>query len=368
MRTIQYRATHVDQALFGAAVRARVQAWFKERGLSMKGDRRMVAKTIIMLLLYLVPFAAMLALRTEGPWSFLAWSIMGLGLAGLGMTVMHDAAHNAVSERPWVNRMLSWTMYLFGGNVFVWKVRHNILHHTHTNIPGTDEDIAAGGPLRFNELSDLRPIHRFQHVYAFAFYGIVTAARIFSDLFMILRLWRGGVMRQLREPALPQFIWALLSKALYLIISLGLPLLISPSPWWEVLLGWSMMHFIAGLILGTVFQLSHLVQGAEQPMLDERGVIPMDWVLHEMRTTVNFNTSCALLDWYIGGLNRQVEHHLFPQMCHVHYAEIAPMVKRTAEEFGVEYKEIPSFRAALASHVKRLKELGTQVGITAEPL
>lgn len=103
---------------------------------------------------------------------------------------------------------------------------------------------------------------------------------------------------------------------------------------------------------------AHVVEGADQPLPDDRGVIHTDWAVHEVLTTANFARNNRLLNWYIGGLNFQIEHHLFPHICHIHYRHIAPIVERTAKEYGLKYNEKPTFRAALASHVRRLRELG----------
>ncbi|HXP51255.1 MAG TPA: fatty acid desaturase, partial [Bacteroidia bacterium] len=128
--------------------------------------------------------------------------------------------------------------------------------------------------------------------------------------------------------------------------------------WWQVLLGFFIMHWVAGCILSTVFQMAHVVEGAEQPMPDKTGIIHQDWAIHELHTTSDFARGNKFLNWYVGGLNFQIEHHLFPQISHVHYKNIAPIVEQTAKEFGLNYNLKPTFRSALASHIRRLKELG----------
>lgn len=358
MTTIRYQASEASQKQFAQAVRRNVNAYFKENGISPKGDRRLALKVVCMMLMYFVPFVVLLAVPLAGWWAMLAYVVMGVGLAGIGMGVMHDGVHGSASDKPWVNRLLGGSMYILGGSAFTWKVQHNMAHHTHTNIDEVDGDIASRGPLRFCEHAPLKWIHRFQFIHAFFFYGLMTFTKVFNDFGKLHQANRSGITKSLGQD--PRRMWAelLIAKAIYFSMIFGLPLLLTPLNWWQVFLGFFVMHFVSGFVLGVVFQLAHVVEGAEQPLPDANGVIHTDWVVHEMRTTANFAPDSALLFWYTGGLNYQVEHHLFPHVCHVHYRAIAPIVERTAREHGVPYNTKKTFFGALASHVSRLKELG----------
>lgn len=358
MQHLRYRSAEDWQQRFATSVRANVNTYFKERGISTKGDHRLVYKTVAMLALYLVPFSVMLTLPITGWWVIPLWVLMGMGMAGIGMSVMHDAVHGSASSRTWVNKLLGSSMHLLGSNVFTWKVQHNLNHHTHTNIDSVDQDIDPPAVLRFSDHAPLRWVHRSQHVHAFFFYGLLTLTKLVNDFFMLARFNRSGITKRMGESP-SGLMWKLAaSKALYLAAFIGLPLLLTDLAWWEVLVGFFVMHFVAGLILGVVFQLAHVVEGAEQPLPDADGLVHSDWTVHELRTTANFARNNRLLNWYIGGLNYQIEHHLFPNICHLHYRAIAPIVERTAVEFGLVYNMKPTLRAALASHVRRLRELG----------
>jgi linoleoyl-CoA desaturase len=151
-----------------------------------------------------------------------------------------------------------------------------------------------------------------------------------------------------------------ITKIIYFSILVGLPLLVTDFKWWQVLIGFSILHVTAGMIMSTVFQMAHVVEGTEQPMPDTNGVIKNEWIVHQLHTTSDFARQNLFLNWYVGGLNFQIEHHLFPNTSHVHYREIAPIVERTANEFGIHYNLKPSFVAALKSHGKRLKQLGRE--------
>ena len=118
------------------------------------------------------------------------------------------------------------------------------------------------------------------------------------------------------------------------------------------------MQAIAGFILALIFQLAHTVEGTSHPLPNELGVIENDWAMHQLQTTANFSRKNRFLSWYVGGLNFQVEHHLFPYISHVHYPEISEIVRTTAEEYGVPYLENKTFIGAVKSHFRFLYQLG----------
>ena len=343
---------------FASAVRSRVQASFKVEGLHTKAGPRILGKVAAMLLLFLAPLAVLLG----GPMP--AWAalplvlLMGAGMAGVGMGVMHDALHGATSRRSWVNDLLGGSMYLLGSDAFTWKIQHNGAHHTHTNVDGVDQDIDPPDLLRFSEHAPLWRVHRLQHLYSFFFYGRLTLVKLGNDFNSLLRVARTGDARYAGRSLPVDLGVMVLVKLAHLFLFIGLPLLLTPFTWWQVLLGFVLMHFTCSVILGTVFQLAHVVEGARQPLADAHGVIGHDWAVHELLTTADFAPRNRLLTWYTGGLNFQVEHHLFPAVSHLHYPRIAAIVQRTAEEFGLPYNVKPTLRAALASHVRRLRQLG----------
>ncbi len=358
MKTLKFASGDPHEQAFAAAVRKNVHDYFKQNGLSTKGNTAMVIQTLVMLASYIGPFILILAVPMS-PWIGLGLAIlMGFGTAGIGMSVMHDAVHGSYSGREWINKLFGSTLYLLGSNVFNWKVQHNILHHTNTNIDGFDGDIDSKGPIRLSEFAPFRKIHRFQHIHAFFFYGLLTLSKLVQDFFQLAEYNRAGITRQLKRKPVWEYIKMVAIKAMYLFVFIGLPILFSSFTWWQVLLGFLVMHWTAGIILSTIFQMAHVVEGAEQLQPNEDGIIEADWAVHELRTTANFARNNRFLNWYIGGLNFQIEHHLFPNICHIHYPKISPIVEKTAQEFGLPYNLKPSFRAALRSHYRRLRELG----------
>ncbi len=318
----------------------------------------MKIKSILMLSMYLVPFILILTLPLS-PWLMLLFSVViGIGLAGTGMSVMHDAMHGSFSRKKWLNDLMSNTMYLLGGSVFTWKVQHNILHHTFTNIDGHDEDIASKAIIRLSRHAPLHKVHRFQHLYALFLYSLMTLSKLFKDFPQLHHYNKTGLTRQQNASPAKELIKLSIAKALYLGVFVGLPFLLTDFSWWQILLGFLLTHLTAGMIMSVVFQMAHIVEGASQPLLNEEGNVENEWAIHQLDTTANFARRSRWLNWYTGGLNFQIEHHLFPNICHIHYRQISPIVERTAAEFGIVYNIKPTFAHAFASHLRMLKQLG----------
>jgi len=358
MQAIKFVPDRKEEHQFATVVRKRVNNYFKENGISQKGNFTLVMQTIVNLCLYIVPFVVLLTVHVNVWIAAAMTAVMGVGIAGVGMCVMHDAVHGSYSDKTWVNKLFGSTLYLLGGNVFNWKMQHNVFHHAFTNIDGVDEDIASRGVLRMADHSPLKKIHHYQYIHAFFFYGLLTLVKIVKDFSQLAQYNIEGVTRQHQVNPTREYVKMVAVKLAYLFVIIGIPIMVTPFTWWQVLLGFFIMHWVAGCILSTIFQMAHVVEGAEQPMPDKTGIIHHDWAIHELHTTSDFARGNKFLNWYVGGLNFQIEHHLFPQISHVHYKNIAPIVEQTAKEFGLNYNLKPTFRSALASHIRRLKELG----------
>jgi linoleoyl-CoA desaturase len=363
MKTIKFVCSDKQQQEFAAAVRKNVNDYFKQIGISRKGNLALAVQTIAMLSVYIVPFVLVLTVPMNAWVALLMSVLMGTGMAGIGMCVMHDAVHGSYSNKDWVNKMLGATMYLLGSNVFNWKIQHNILHHAYTNIEGYDQDIKSKGPIRLSQHAPLRKIHHYQHIHAFFFYGLLTISKLIGDFTQLIEFNKAGITRQHNINPTVEYAKMVFVKIIYLFVFVGLPVLLTPFSWWKVWLAFFIMHWTAGCILSTVFQMAHVVEGTLQPLPNDEGIIETEWAVHELRTTSDFARNNLFLNWYVGGLNFQIEHHLFPNISHIHYRKIAPIVEKTAKEFGFNYNLKPSFVNALSSHIRRLKELGKPVSV-----
>lgn len=349
-----------DKSLFFPTLKKRVDQYFTENHKSRYGNKTMVTKTVVLLSAYIIPFIALLIFTPPLVVSLGLWLIMATGISGIGMSVMHDANHGAFSSNPNINKWMGYTINLAGAGVMNWKLQHNILHHTYTNVPHVDEDIKDRGVIKLSPHDKAQGMHRFQWVYAFFFYGILTLYWVLlKDFIQYFGFIKSGVNRQSKTENLKMLSGLILMKLLYFSVLFLVPVFVFQIPFIEILLGFLLMHFVAGLVLTVIFQLAHSVEGTQHPLPNEKGVIEKDWAVHQLETTVNFSPRNKWLGWYIGGLNFQIEHHLFPKICHVHYPKLAPIVKETAKEFGLTYLENKSFLMALRSHIASLKRFGT---------
>ncbi len=344
-----------DKALFFATLRKRVDGYFRENNISRNYNRTMVIKTIVLLAAYLIPFVLFLLLTPSLKITILLWTIMGFAMAGIGMSIMHDANHGAYSNNQRINKWLGLTLNLAGGSVFNWKIQHNVLHHTYTNITHYDDDIDDKIILKLSPHTQAKWYHKFQVVYAFAFYSIVTIYwSVLKDFLQLHRYTQEGLNTNTKKENLILWIKLILMKSAYMFILLAVPTLFFGIAFKTALIGFLVMHVIAGTMLTVIFQLAHTVEGTTHPLPNENYTIENNWAIHQMNTTVNFSRNNKFISWYVGGLNFQVEHHLFPNICHVHYPEISKIVKATAEEFGVPYLENNTFMDAFKSHIKAL--------------
>ena len=354
------RFVNVDQSKFFITLQNRVGQYFKDRNISKQANGAMVLKTFVLFTMYLLPFIFILIFQPSFWSSLVLWSIMGLGVAGLGMSVMHDMNHGAYFSNKKLNEVLGQlTLNVLGASALHWRMQHNVLHHTYTNIAGIDGDIKDVPLFHFSPHGTSRPINRFQHIYAFLIYGITNLHWVtVKDFILFAKSIKNGANHNGPLQNTVNFLKIILVKALYFFVMLVMPTLIFGLSFGEILLGFVIMHVIAGFILIVTFQLSHQVDEAHFPLPNEEGIIENSWAIHQMNTTVNFSRHNKWISWYVGGLNFQIEHHLFPAISHVHYPKIAPIVKATAEEFGIPYLENRTLWEALRSHTVALKRHG----------
>lgn len=354
---IRFSSARAD---FFSTLNQRVNEYFKSNNISRYANNEMKFKTFAMFAIYFTPYFLMMAGVVTNLWAMLALCVvMGFGIAGIGLSVMHDANHGGYSRKSWVNNLLGFSLNLVGGNAFNWKVQHNVLHHTYTNIHDVDEDISPRGILRMTPYGDWKFIHRFQHIYAWFFYGLLTLVWVVvKDFVRIIRYQKDGMVKKQKANIITEWAILIATKVLYVLYIGVLPAVILSIAWWQILIGFLVMHYIAGFILAIIFQPAHVIDGTEYPMPDEHGKMENNWAIHQLLTTTNFANNNRVLNWYVGGLNFQVEHHLFPNICHVHYRKISSIVRDTAHEFGLPYKSEPTFIGALVSHAKLLKQLG----------
>jgi linoleoyl-CoA desaturase len=342
---------------FHKAVTARVNAYFKDNGISVHANWKMYLKTAILLGSYFGFYFAIIS----GQFSIWAMWLMAVGLgvatAGIGFSVAHDAIHGAYFKNKNLNYLLGLSMNLIGGNRYVWSITHNVVHHTYTNIHDHDEDLEVASFIRLSPHAPRKPIHRFQHILAFFAYGLASIFWVFLKDYKKMAQKNIGPYDGKKHPT-KEIVMLIATKLVYYAYIIVIPLLVMDIAWWQFIIGFLTVHLTAGIILGVVFQMAHTVENVDQPLSDAEGRMEDSWAVHQMKTTGNFAMKNAFINWYVGGLNFQVEHHLFPNICSIHYTAISPIVKQTAEEYGVPYNYYDTFGEAIASHYRQLKKWG----------
>jgi linoleoyl-CoA desaturase len=349
-----------DQPAFFKELKKRVNKHFKDNKISRYGNFNMVVKTIFMLSLYFVPFILMLTGVVSSPWwAMLMWAIMGFGMAGIGLSIMHDANHGSYSKNKTINHIMGYMIHFIGGYDINWKIQHNVLHHSFTNVEGFDEDIDLG-IIRLSPNQKRKKFHYLQMFYAPVLYAFMTLNwSTAKDFLQLIRYKKKNLLKGQGLTFNKGLAQVIFNKVWYYALMIALPLVLIDLPWWQIVLGFIVMHLICGLIIAFIFQSAHVLKETEFFVTDKNGSVENNWAIHQMKTTANFANKSLIFSWLIGGLNFQIEHHLFPNICHVHYRKISKIVKQTAEEYNIPYNHHKTFFGAVKSHLSLLYLLGT---------
>lgn len=341
---------------FKDALGLRVRAYFQNNHISQKGNWHLFTKSIVLISLAVLTYLSILVLQPVFWAAIILCALLGLILASIGFNVMHDGAHGSYSNNKTLNEIMGLTLNMMGGSDYMWKVRHNIVHHTYTNITGEDEDINRAPILRFSPEQKRFWFHRYQHIYGPVLYSFSTLSWIlYND-------YEKYFTRKIESTKVPPMkgkdkviFWS--SKVLNISIFLVIPAFVFG--FWPALIGFLIMHGTMGLTLSFVFQMAHCVEDTRFPMPDPKSnKIENEWALHQVATTANFAMKSRVACWLLGGLNFQIEHHLYPRISHVHYPALSPLVQQTCEEFNVPYIAYPTFSRAVVSHMRHLRNMG----------
>lgn len=342
--------------VFYTSLRSSVDKYFDHSATKKTGNIRLYAKSIILILAALCLYALLLFVPVHVLPRIVFSLILGFVLACIGFNVMHDANHGSYSSRKWVNRTLGLTLNALGGNSFIWKQKHNIIHHTYTNVDGIDDDIAKSPFIRMCSSQSWVPAHRLQHFYTPILYA-------FSSMIWILfQDFEKYFKKKIVDTPLPKMsasdhliFWA--SKILYLLFYIVIPIVLTG--WQSWLLFFLFMHISLGLTLSIVFQLAHVVEETEFESAGAGGKrIENEWAIHQLRTTSNFSPNNPIVSWFVGGLNYQIEHHLFPRVSHIHYPALSKLVQAECAAFDLPYNNMLTFRSAVVSHFRFIRLLG----------
>lgn len=342
-----------ENLLFSKTLKSNIQQYFQQHHKSKTGNSRLYIKASILLVSLASIYLLLLSQVLPTFANIILCIILGVNFAAIGFNIMHDAGHDSFSPNKKLNSVLSYTLNLLGGNIYFWKLKHNIAHHTYTNIDGEDHDIEVKF-MRIHHDQQLRPYHRFQAYYFPLLYGISYLAWIFyQDYEKYFRQTMGQAGNKFSFPRKEKIIfWT--SKVLHATIFVLIPIAVVGAV--PALIGFAIAAVVCGFSLATVFQLAHVVEDTTFKTV-ENNVIEEQFMIHQINSTSNFATNCKITTWLLGGLNFQVEHHLFPKISHIHYPALNKIVKETCLEFGLQYNEYRTVTRAFTSHVSLIKTL-----------
>ena len=316
----------------------------------------MYAKTSILLTGFAVVYVLLVFVARTWAQGVPLAVLLGLCAAGIGFNVQHDGGHRAYSSSPWINRLMAMTLDLIGGSSYLWRWKHGVFHHTYVNVAGHDTDIDLGRLARLAPHQRRLAIHRWQHLYLWPLYGLQTIKwQCVDDFRKLLR----GRIRQHRVPRPTgwELVIFVAGKVSFFALAFGIPLQIhSPA---VVLSYYAVFGVVTGFVLSLVFQVAHCVEEAAFPVPPPgTGRLDHAWAVHQAETSVDFCRRSRIISWLVGGLNFQIEHHLFPRVSHIHYPALSPLVEQTCREFGVRYTVHRSVWAGIGSHFRWLRRMG----------
>jgi len=352
------------KALFFQSLKADVEAYFVNNNIKKTGNWKLYSKTLVLIPLATAIYVSLLVFPINAYAAIGLCALLGFTLASIGFNIMHDACHGSYSTNSTVNDLLGLSLNALGGNAFIWKQKHNVIHHTYTNVDGMDEDIAKSPLMRQCSTQAWTPMHRIQHIYVVLVYAISSFAWVFIMDFTKY-LSRKIYKTPLQKMALTDHLMFWGSKVLYVTFYIALPVMVYGWGAWAI--GFATMHVFLGFTLAIVFQLAHVVEETTFEVVgDETKIIENEWAIHQINTTANFAPDNKIISWFVGGLNYQVEHHLFPRISHVHYPQLSKIVAAKCQEFGIQYNCMPTMQSAVRSHFRFMRQLGRKPAPVAE--
>ena len=341
---------------FYSELKGRVATYFEEIKIPSTGNFQLFLKAVILVAAFAFTYVHLVFFTPTTFLAIIECVILGGIIAAIGFNVMHDGAHGSFSKNKGVNMVASFTLNILGGSSFMWNMKHNIIHHTYTNVEGVDDDIEIQPWMRMSKSQKKYSLHKYQHLYFWIFYCILYLSWMFMTDYMKYFKGKIGEINIQKMKISDHFVfWGF--KILHLVMFLVVPIYFLGFVNW--LIGFLVVTVFAGFVLSIVFQLAHTVEHTSFVLPDaETGKIEDEWAMHQVRTTANFATKSRLVSWLVGGLNFQIEHHLFPKISHIHYPAISKIIKEVCQKYGITYMEYPKVRYAVASHISFLRQMG----------
>jgi linoleoyl-CoA desaturase len=341
---------------FHAVLKQRISDYFDKKGKASTGNFSLFMKAGILVMVFVLLYIHLVFFTPSTVIAITECVLLGCVVSAIGFNVMHDGAHGSFSKYKWLNRVAAFTLNVLGGNSFMWNMKHNVVHHAYTNVDGLDDDINIQPWMRMSETQKKYKLHKYQHLYFWFLYSLLYIFWIFLlDYKKYFASKVGAVPLKKMELSDHFVFWGF--KLINGFFFVALPIYSLGFSTW--LIGFLVFTFVAGLVLSLVFQLAHTVEHTAFPIANvETNRLEDEWAIHQIKTTANFATKNKVVSWLVGGLNFQIEHHLFPKISHVHYPAISKIIRQACQEYGITYLEYPRVRLAVASHVAFLREMG----------
>jgi linoleoyl-CoA desaturase len=332
----------------------RINAYFKEKDISVKSDAYMVSKIVTGTAWWLLSYFAMYLWASTPSEFILLYLFHGVGHIFFAFNVGHDALHNAISKNNAVNRFWAYSYDLIGVNTYMWRFMHHQGHHACLNVHGEDMSLETAGIMRLAHNEEWKKKHRYQHIYAFAIYGLFLLYYVFVKDYKYFFSKNNVHLKNVKHPTM-EWVKLFAGKAFYLGYMLFIPIWLLPFDWYIVVLAYVLTSFMIGFVLSFTFQTTHIIDTTHYP---DTKIDYDNYVYHVFETTADYATTNPVANWFFGGLNVHVIHHLRSDICHTHYPALTRIVKNTAAEFGVPYRENFTILSSIQAHLRQLKKLG----------
>ena len=340
---------------FQLELKKRVDAYFNDKDIKMTGNWKLYLKTVIIGLTFIGIYTWLVFFTPHVIIALALCMLLGLNVAAIGFNVMHDGAHGSYAKSGFINQLAASTFDALGASSFMWKVKHNVIHHTYTNIEGFDDDIDIKPWMRMTLSQKKHFFHRFQHIYFILLYALLFVFWIGFQDFKKYFSGKVGTM-EIKQMTWKEHVAFWASKVSFLFLFILIP--IYTTGFLTYLIGFLVFSSTTGIIISIVFQLAHTVEEVDFPEPNDLNKMEDEWAIHQVKTTSNFATKSKIITWFAGGLNFQIEHHLFPRISHIHYPALSKIVRKTSEEFGIKYNEFPKMRQAIFAHILLLRKMG----------
>lgn len=346
------------QMQFAKVLRQRFDQYFKDKGISKHANAAMIIKSIIAVGAWIGSYILLMSVEASDLGFIALYMFHGFCMLFMAFNIAHDANHKGYSGKQWINNVLAYSFDVVGVNSYMWRRMHNDSHHSYVNVNGPDVSIKSTGLFRFSPDDPPRRLHRYQHIYASFVYMLATLDWVLIKDFNWFFFHKDiGNRHNIKHPWY-EYVSLFIFKFFYYTYTLVLPIVLLDHAWYIVAIAFVLMHFMIGFTIAAIFQTTHVVEGTTWPLPDEEGMLENNWAIHIIQTTADYSWRKPIANWFWGSLNVHAVHHIFPHICHIHYAALTPILKETAEEYGMEYRDFPSILAAYTAHLKMLRKLG----------